>query len=469
MNQDSNLALIGRRVVPLALVGSFALVMGALVARQPQLAVISLCMLLAIPAVNAPTAYWVGATLVAALTLKGVSTLGLLPSVAALIDIPLAWGSLFVALLHVRALSREQRLLVILLLSLLVITIMSSAFSGFDVIRGVLFLGLLGQPLAVATALIVDRPTPTERRVLERLLLGLLVVQIPITYLQFSLYGPSDNIKGSLWGAGAGHHVISGVIALGCVWIAVAAPISRKVKLLLILLLAPIPFLADAKQVILALPAVLLVTRWKNIKDVFARFSIVVIAVLTLLIAFPAGKVALNYLDDARHGRTSKQHTASFVVQKMEHNPASAVFGQGPAETVSRAAFMTTDDLLSADSPLRTLGVTPARVATEAQALGIVRLGGEVSSFESGLSSAIGILGDIGVAGLACYLGFWFVLLSYARRAGSQGTAAASGIALLLGLGLVFDWWEQPPFTVFVGVLVGLAASAVGWTPAPRR
>ena len=33
----------------------------------------------------------------------------------------------------------------------------------------------------------------------------------------------------------------------------------------------------------------------------------------------------------------------------------------------------------------------------------------------------------------------------------------AAGFAMFAVLGVVFDWWEQPPFSVFLAVLAGLA------------
>ena len=59
------------------------------------------------------------------------------------------------------------------------------------------------------------------------------------------------------------------------------------------------------------------------------------------------------------------------------------------------------------------------------------------------------------------------------RENGSpEGTAAAAGFAMFMMLGLVFDWWEQPPFGVFLGVLAGLALTARDGSgrdePAPR-
>ena len=192
-------------------------------------------------------------------------------------------------------------------------------------------------------------------------------------------------------------------------------------------------------------------------------------AVVVLILAFPAGKIALTVFDDMRHGNTSKQRTASFVLGKMNRDPASLVFGLGPAETVSRSAFLTTGGFLSSDSPIRALGLAPAQVPMESEAAGVLQLSGvtgsagtgtDVSSFQSGLSSVVGVMGDVGIAGLACYLALWLVLSSRVRsKGGSEATAAAAAIPLLLVLGFVFDWWEQPPFTVFIGCLVGLAVT----------
>ena len=366
------------RLVTAVIVAAVSVMVGALVAEKPQIAVLALCLLLAIPAVAAPSAYWVVAALTASLTLKGVSTLGLLPSVVTFVDIPLAWGALAVALLGAHDLRRDQRRLVTLLLSLFGITLVSSYFSDFDLLRSVLYFCLIAQPFALATALIIDPPSPRERLLVERAIAFLLVIQIPLSYFQLTIYGPGDNIKGSLWGASAGSHVISGVIVVGCIWLASGSNFSKRVRFTVILLLFPIPFLADAKQIVLALPIVLLVSEWRNVKGFLTRFSVVAVAAGIVLVLLPAGKVAVSYFDDFRHNRTSKQLTASYVLSRMESDPASVVFGLGPAETVSRAAFMTVGELLSRNSPLRTVGLEPARVALDAQALGIVRLGGDI-------------------------------------------------------------------------------------------
>lgn len=61
------------------------------------------------------------------------------------------------------------------------------------------------------------------------------------------------------------------------------------------------------------------------------------------------------------------------------------------------------------------------------------------------------------------------IVSSLAGRTHLAATAAAAGFALFLVLGLVFDWWEQPPFGVFIGVLAGLSLAGSQWDDAGRK
>jgi len=138
----------------------------------------------------------------------------------------------------------------------------------------------------------------------------------------------------------------------------------------------------------------------------------------------------------------------------------SLAFGEGPAETVSRAAFLTTPLQLQSDSPLRSLGLKPAKLAVEVQAQATQVSGGR-TSFNSGVSSMLGVFGDLGVFGAVAYAGLVFsvVRVLWGRRT-ALATTATAGWAMFAVLGFVYDWWEQPPFTVFLGVLTGLALTA---------
>ena len=86
----------------------------------------------------------------------------------------------------------------------------------------------------------------------------------------------------------------------------------------------------------------------------------------------------------------------------LKTDPPALVLGLGPAETVSRAAFMTTPLLLHEDSPLHVLGLSPAKLAAKAQTDAFDASGGG-TSFNTGISSALGVLGDLGIAGMLIY------------------------------------------------------------------
>ncbi len=259
--------------------------------------------------------------------------------------------------------------------------------------------------------------------------------------------------------------MISAVVVVGAIWI-LTGGLGRDVlgaaRLPVVAALLVIPFLADAKQVILALPAIVLASSWRVGRLQFlVRGALVAGAVVALFALAPAGNTAERYLEENQQGQGGKQATALFLWHKLDSDPASLAFGKGPAETVSRAAFMTTPLVQRADSPLAVLDLKPAALAVEAQSIALeVSGGGRRPPFNSGTSSALGVLGDLGIFGLLAYAGLLLSLFLRLRaETSAEGVAAASGFALFLVLGFVFDWWEQPPFGVVIGVLAGLSLS----------
>jgi hypothetical protein len=452
----SRISLAGSWLGVAALSAAF----GVGVAVNRQVTFVALVALLGVAAAAAPASAWVCAALVAALTFKGLVSIGVLPSVATFIDLPLAWGALFVGLLKKRErspfLTRHLRWLA----ALAVATWLAWAFNPSEVLRPVLYLMLLGEPFAIVAALLSDPPSPRMRRALELTLLGLVLIQIPFAAIELLKLGPTDHVQGTLYLAGAGAHVISAVCIVGAIWI-LAGGIGRRVlgvwRLPVVGALFAIPFIADAKQVIFALPAIVLASSWSvNRPQVLMRVALVVGSLVALLTLAPAG--APGFIEQAEHGHGGKQAAATFVWHKFAGDPASMTFGKGPAETVSRAAFMTTDLFQRAGTPLAVLGLKPAETAMQAEDVALVVSQGGGTSFNSGTSSAIGVLGDLGIFGLVVYSGLFLSLFLKLRTITSpEGVAAAAGFALFLVLGLVFDWWEQPPLGVLIGVLAGLA------------
>jgi hypothetical protein len=442
-----------------ACLASAALAAGVVV--NPQVTFVLAIAVVCIATVTAPAAAWVLFALIGALTFKGLVSLGALPSVMTYIDLPLAWGALFVALLKLRERSPFLRRHLRWLAALGLAVTFAWAFNPSEVLRPLLYLALLGEPFAIVGALIADPPSLRMRLALERALIVLVLIQIPLAALQFATIGSSDHIQGTLYKAGAGAHVISAVIIVGAIWI-VSGGIGRRLlgiwRLPVVAALFFIPFLADAKQVIVALPAIVLASSWRVGRlQLLLRGALVAGSLVALFTLAPGGETAQRFIEDSQQGQGGKQAAALFVWQKLEDDPASLAFGKGPAETVSRAAFLTTDLFGVSDSPLAALGLKPAAIAVEAQGTAVaVSRGG--TSFNSGVSSTLGVLGDLGIFGLLAYSGLILSLFFRLRIESSpEGIAAAAGFSLFLVLGLVFDWWEQPPFGVLLGVLAGLS------------
>jgi hypothetical protein len=457
-----------------------SVLVGAGAAINLQLAFLMVVAVGCLAALAAPPSAWAATALVAALTFKGLVSLGLLPSVATFLDLPLCWGALLVAVSTRHQgdalLRRHMRWLGLLSLAVL----LAWLFNPSEVLRPIVYLMLLGEPYAVAGALIACPPTPRMRAMLEKLLLALVVVQIPLAYFELFKLGPADRVQGTLYGAGAGAHVVSAVIVVGSIWMLQGGGGGRLgvARLPVLAALVPIPFFADAKQVIVALPIILLASSWRHGSRllVVLRGGLALAAITLLFTVVKAGSAAQRDITQAQQGQGGKEAAALFVWGKLSGDFASLAFGKGPAETVSRAAFLTTPQFQksgfqNSKSALAILGLRPAAIATEAQtvAIGASRGG---TSLNTGVSSTLGVIGDLGFFGAVAYFGLLLsVFLRLRAQDSADAVAAAAGFAMFAVLGLVFDWWEQPPFGVFLGVLAGLALSrrtaGETWTQPP--
>ena len=135
------------------------------------------------------------------------------------------------------------------------------------------------------------------------------------------------------------------------------------------------------------------------------------------------------------------------------------VFGFGPGETVSRFSFLTTPALFKEGSPVALLGLHPSTRADYYDGIAFSGPYTGSSSFTSAQSSAFGILGDYGIVGVLGFAVLIAAVLSALLRSEERKlrSAALAAWALLLPLSIVFDWLEQPPFTLAVMLMTGLA------------
>jgi hypothetical protein len=455
------------------LTGSLALfvcvAVGVLLPWSTQAAFVAVGCIVGLAALGAPTTNWVIASLVSSFTFQGLSTLGVLPSLGTVLPITISWGALVVALLRRRAVAMPSnaRPFVRWLIAFSLVAIVSGLFNHVEILRPFLSIGLLGVPFVLVAAMLVDPPLERERVAVMKIAMGLILLQIPVAFWQFALGGGvnhggsnltgADRIQGTFISRGGGSGVLSAVAVIGMVWL-----LSRRLNLwnvALAAVLAVLPFVSDSKQILFALPIAVLATAPQGLTlGYIARSGLAVGLLAILIFVLPVGKVAIRYLhQDKAQGGTPKVQVAHLLWSKARSDPVSLTFGKGPAETVSLAAYYTTPGFLSATSPFHALGLKPAAIAEETDFLAYRGEAGR-SSYQSAVSSALGVFGDFGLAGMVAYSGLLVtLLLALAGSRSAEGIAAMSAAALFAVLGFVYGWWEAPGLPAFVGVLAGVA------------
>lgn len=412
---------------------------------------------------------WAVGALSGALLSRVVTSVGILPPIVNFSDFGFVFAGL-AAVLAYRAVGQRwtatARHLGLAMLVLLGITWLSWAMNPSDLARPIVTFMLWAEPFALVLILLLDPPTREARRAVLWVLGIVIALQVAFGLYQATTIADADFVKGTLIGAGAGHHVMAGVTALGglCL-LAWGFGRSLTTGLVCTVLSSPflilMPVLADAKQVIFALPAAaaVLVLATPGVVRRIAVAGPVVVAVAVLIVLVPAGTTAVGFLESASEGQSGKLSSVRLVTDEMGASVSRWALGLGPANGVSRAAFMTTDLFAGGESPVRTLGLEPAALPIRAQSRALQI--SEGTSFNAPLSSALGIFSDIGTLGAVAYSA---VLAAVAlpllrRRKQWLSRAALAGWALSVPLAVAFDWWEQPPFTLVLALITGLGLS----------
>jgi hypothetical protein len=325
---------------------------------------------------------------------------------------------------------------------------------------------LVLEPFLLLSAVLITPMTVRERRTLIILLVTLLCGQSIFSIVQVAGGAINDDIKGTLLQAGAGHHVSAGGLAIGF-FVLTTLKVSRFVKLGFGAVALTIMILADAKQVLFVLPLGLLLLGITAVRirsglsvigGVIAGVGMAVASIYALL-SYQASTVALDFVDRSATNKTGKLAVIDALWHDVMASPATALFGLGPGQSVSRFAFLTTAGLLKDGSPILLLGVTPSRGAEVYDAIAFSGPFTGGSSFTSAQSSGLGIFGDYGLVGVLGFVALvWAVLSAVFRvRDRAMRSAALASWAMLLPLAVVFDWLEQPPFTLAIMVLTGIA------------
>ena len=440
-------------VVALVLLGAaLATGLGLLAAAGSPAAPIVLALGVGAIALRLPPAVWVLGGLAFAFAARGLVDQGLAPGSAPYLDIPMVWIGFGLALFTRRA-DRLGQILIYGIATLATVIAVSTVLAGTEIQRGLFYLLLLGQPFAAVAALVISPPRSELRKLIVLALGLLLAIQLPICLAQFALYGPGDPVQGTFLGSLAGAHLVGAISAVGAFWILTRG--GSWPSWILGFSLAGLPLISGSKQVVFALPVLLFVQTSRSLVQWGIRLAVIA-ALVGTLVAVPRlnETYGLTRISETLSGDTAKQAKASVVIRATTDEPLQFALGQGPATTVSRAAYLSNDPLIKPSSPIEMLSIAPSELTINLGSLDPSIL----SSFDSGISSAVGLFGDLGIAGLLAYLSLLLFLYVQVRRTGSREAGGAlAGLALMAVLGILADWWEQGPFTVFVALLVGLA------------
>jgi hypothetical protein len=429
--------------------------------RGPIVAVLAVVAALALLAMlRLRTWVWVAGAISITTLSEVLTRAGLLPDVVTFADFAFVYLGVLAALLQgVRAWTPVTRRLTAALAALVVVACLSAVLGQTEALRPLVTFGILAEPFALVLLLVLKPPSERERHWLLLYFGALVVLQLPFAVSQATTLGLGDPVKGTLTGAHtmAGFTVVGGLALLSWGYDRSSSKrLACTAGALPFLVLVPV--LTDAKQVTFSLPAAALVflasTRKLGRKVVIG--AVLVGALVFLLVAVPAGKVATRFLTGSgATGYYGKVLGLQVALDEISTEWTYVVFGLGPANGLSRIAYLTSDaNALRGTAPLSRLHLAPAPVPLQAQARAKAD-----TSFNIPESSAFGIFTDLGVIGLLAYL--WvigaIVIPLLRNRRDWLARAALAGWALSLPLAFTFDWWEEPPFMLPLAMLTGLA------------
>jgi hypothetical protein len=349
------------------------------------------------------------------------------------------------------------------------VTALSMLINGTEILRGLLFITILVEPIVVVWAIARwPKDEASERRVL-RLAALILIFQIPLGMWQAIVYGLWDPVVGTLTQHGAGAHVYGSFFAL-MVLIVGAGVVAGRLPLRTGVLAGAIGtammVVSGAFQVLLAMivaiVAYLVVSRRKATtgenqgrRPSLVRFAVLGIVVVALTLTFAAPFVKTITFRVSRIVAVEEWPELDYLTTRLRNDFPRLMVGQGPGTTASRASLLLTPAMLKEGSPLKQLQLLPTAAALRFSAATRVSHGGSVESLGS---TSVGIMGDLGLVG---YLAVALMLFHLWRKLSASGSwfapALKTAILMVSILTFVDNWLEYPEFTIPVAVLVGLA------------
>jgi hypothetical protein len=444
----------------IALVAGLALVVGATTAASVQLGFVVGLLLIGACFISIAPVYWALGAIIAAVVLPGIAAVGAAPGFVSYVHFPIVLTGFCLAVVkysHRRKLADQ---LLMVTGALAVSCVLATLFTGAEPTRGAFAFLLLAEPVLLIAIFAMAPPTHSEWQTIKKVLLGVILLQIPFAYAQVASIGIgslfntrlADGVKGTI-GIVGGSDVLAALGVIGGIWLLAEGRDFRRVLCATLLLL--LPFFAASNKVLFAIPAIAVLSPGGTFLKVPVRIAVAA-ASIALVIAF--GSVLPSYLGPSVEGSLSsesgKGEAATVAWHAVDGSPATLAFGAGPAETVSGAAYLTTDPLRHPNSPIRYLRMKPSLTA-----INLGALDASASSFTRPRSSLLGVLGDLGLLGLATYIAFQVIVFGrlYRGPTSPETIASAAGMLLVLLFAVITTGWELPQLTLFVSGLVGIA------------
>jgi hypothetical protein len=423
---------------------------------------------------------WVLALLAVASTWisRVLTTTGFAPRMLDFADFGLVAFALFTAVVTYlsgdRRLSTDHRRVVRAVALLAAAIVISSIVNAAPPERMVAGLLLTMQPFMLLVALLLAPPPHSARRIVIGFIAVVCAVQIPIAVMQSLGSTNPDDVKGTLFETGAGHHVMAGGLMVG-LFVALAVLRHRPTLIVIFLSVAAVGVLADAKQVMFPAPFAFVIATVAvgvgglSLRQRASRVVLVLAGFAVILFTFAPVDAAFDMINRTTNTGGGKPALTVAMVDDLTASPLQGVFGFGPGETVSRFAHLTSSDETNAN-PVETIGLEPGSLTEYYDDL--VQGAGYVgdSSFASAQSSLLGVVGDYGLLGLLAMGWLLFTMMSALKRLRTpMAQAALASWILVVPLAYLFDWLEQPPFMLLVALVSAVALTETVPDPSDHR
>ena len=439
---------------------------GLVILKAPLMAWLLMAVVAGLVLLQAPIIAWIIATVLAATLSRLLVTLAIVPTFLNFFHFPLALGAVFVAAMKGKKETPLTRSILFGSAALFLFSYLSWIINGGEILRPVMNWLVFCEPFLLIYAVVRMPSSSSRNRSLYWLLFGVAFLQVPLVIWQVLNIGWGDYAAGSFVGMGAGAHVAGAVALVGSVMCLARSFSTAIMKKRLIWLTAGvvlfvIPVLADAKQVIIAfLPALFLLLfttltiHWKR-------------AVLVLPVLSGAVLGSFSYYRPLRmvldwtlisQGAFGKIEALYLIARKFQARPAGWFLGLGPGNSISRIAFLAIEEsVVKPGSPTNLVELRPAPATRELLQLTASNWLFSASSVWSGISSWLGLFGDLGFPGIGIYIWICTWLWKNMPRGHSWEAAAARAVMVMAGvLGFLFSWLEEPGFMLTVALVVAL-------------